>query len=169
MKHRYKFKEGKFSKNLNNDNKNIIENEYKYTEQNLNSDKENKNKKFYENFLTEQEKEEILGGKHHRNESKKDIESLIKNDKNANKKTAELNIEKKKIMINRLTNMIRMLIVRFLKNYKISITKDDYLDEKKKIEIKILKSENLSLNALKNENEKKKKKLIIKEYTKLLI
>ena len=64
------------------------------------------------------------------------------------------NIEKKKIMINRLTNMIRMLIVRFLKNYKISITKDDYLDEKKKIEIKILKSENLSLNALKNENEK---------------
>ena len=64
------------------------------------------------------------------------------------------NIEKKKIMINRLTNIVRMLIVRFLKNNKISISKDEYLEEKKKDEIKIFKSENISFNGLKNKNGK---------------
>jgi CRP-like cAMP-binding protein len=67
---------------------------------------------------------------------------------------ARTNIEKKKIMINRLTNMIRMLIVRFLKNNKISISKDDYLEEKKKVEINILKSENISFKNFQKENEK---------------
>ena len=64
------------------------------------------------------------------------------------------NIEKRKIMINRLTNMVRMLFARFLRNNKMSISKDEYLEEKKRDEIKILKSENISFKAIKNKKEK---------------
>ena len=142
MKHRYKFKEGKYSKNINNENKNIIENEYKYIEQNLNSDKENKNKKFYENFLTDQEKEEILGGKHHRNESKKDIESLIKNDKNTNKKIAELNIGKNKLNMKNIKN--NKILNEFEKDFMIKTNflsdikekdKDQFIKYYKELEV----------------------------------
>ena len=64
------------------------------------------------------------------------------------------NIEKKKIMINRLTNMVKMIINRFLKNHKMLISEDDYLEQKKKNENSILKSENISFKKIKDESEK---------------
>ena len=64
------------------------------------------------------------------------------------------NIEKKKIMINRLTSMIKMLINRFLNINKVSNSKNDYLEEQKKVDINILKNENISFKTLKNENKK---------------
>ena len=64
------------------------------------------------------------------------------------------NIEKKKIMINRLTNMVKMLINRFLKNHKILISENDYVEKKKKNENSILKIENISFKKIKDESEK---------------
>ena len=64
------------------------------------------------------------------------------------------NIEKKKIMINRLTNMVKMLMARFLKKNEIIISEDNYGEEKKKINKSILKSENISYKEIKSENEK---------------
>ena len=63
------------------------------------------------------------------------------------------NIEKKKIMINRLTNMIKMLITRFLNNNKVSNSNNDFLDEQKKVDINILKNSNISFKSFKNENK----------------
>ena len=64
------------------------------------------------------------------------------------------NIEKKKIMINRLTSMIKMLINRFLNINKVTNSNKDYLEEQKKVDINILKNENISFKTLKNENKK---------------
>ena len=64
------------------------------------------------------------------------------------------NYEKKKIMINRLTNMVKMLIDRFLKNNQISISRESYLEEQKKEEINIFKNANISFKALNNDNLK---------------
>ena len=64
------------------------------------------------------------------------------------------NFEKKQIMVNRLTNMVKMLIIQHLKHNQISFPKDGYLEEQKKVEINILKNENISFRGFKNEKEK---------------
>jgi hypothetical protein len=63
------------------------------------------------------------------------------------------NIEKKCIMINRLTNMVKMLMARFLKKNEILISENNYVEENKKINKSILRSENISYKEIKSENE----------------
>jgi hypothetical protein len=56
------------------------------------------------------------------------------------------NLEKKMIMIKRLTSMVKNLITRFVKNNKITISLDNYLEENKNktTETSIFKNENFS-------------------------
>ena len=64
------------------------------------------------------------------------------------------NLEKKKIMINRLSDMVKMLMARFLKKNEIIISEIHYDEPKKKIDKSILKSENISYKEIRSENEK---------------
>ena len=64
------------------------------------------------------------------------------------------NINKKKIMINRLTNIVKILISRFLKKNENTISEEHYIEPKEQINKSILKSENISFKEIKNENEK---------------
>ena len=64
------------------------------------------------------------------------------------------NFEKKRIMINRLTDMVKILMARFLKKNAIIISEIHYTESKKKIDKGILKSENISYKEIRSENDK---------------
>ena len=64
------------------------------------------------------------------------------------------NFEKKRIMINRLTDMVKMLMARFLKKNEIIISEIHYTESKKKNDNGILKSENISYKEIRSENDK---------------
>ena len=64
------------------------------------------------------------------------------------------NFEKKRIMIYRLTDMVKMLMARFLKKNEIIISEIHYTESKKKNDNGILKSENISYKEIKSENDK---------------
>ena len=64
------------------------------------------------------------------------------------------NFEKKRIMINRLTDIVKMLMARFLKKNEIIISEIHYTTSKKKIDKGILKSENISYKEIRSENDK---------------
>ena len=67
------------------------------------------------------------------------------------------NFEKKRIMIIRLTDMVKMLMARFLKKNEIIISEIHYTESKKKIDKGILKSENISYKEIRSENDKNSK------------
>lgn len=67
------------------------------------------------------------------------------------------NFEKKRIMIYRLTDMVKMLMARFLKKNEIIISEIHYTESKKKIDKGILKSENISYKEIRSENDKNSK------------